>query len=45
MVKLICQKCNKVWYSSNELDGQKCSECGGLLKKSELSSKSQEVKQ
>lgn len=31
MVKLICKKCGKIWYTSNTKPDQKCSDCNGIL--------------
>lgn len=36
MIKLICQKCNHIWYTANTTPNQKCGECGGFLKEIEM---------
>lgn len=36
MIKLICQKCNHIWYTANTRPNQKCGECGGYLRETEL---------
>lgn len=46
MIKFICKKCGKVWYTANTSPDQKCDECGGLLEKSDESDeykKSQDI--
>lgn len=36
MVRYVCIKCGKVWYTSNTSPDQKCDDCGGLLKASDI---------
>lgn len=36
VIKLICQKCNHVWYTANTRPNQKCGDCGGYLRETEL---------
>lgn len=36
MIKLICKKCNKAWYTANTRSNQRCSDCNGLLVEEEL---------
>lgn len=36
MVKYVCSKCGKVWYTANTSSDQKCDDCGGILKESAL---------
>ena len=31
MIKLVCEKCDHVWYTSNTSDNQHCDECGERL--------------
>ena len=31
MIKLVCEKCDHVWYTSNTSDNQECDECGERL--------------
>lgn len=31
MIKLVCEKCDHVWYTSNTKDNQKCCACGERL--------------
>jgi hypothetical protein len=32
MVKLICQGCGTIWYSSCDMQGQTCDDCSAILK-------------
>lgn len=37
MVRYVCKKCGKVWYTSDTRNGQKCDDCGGgLIKEDKL---------
>jgi rRNA maturation endonuclease Nob1 len=36
MIKLICEKCSHIWYTSNTKPNQKCNDCGGALSEIEL---------
>lgn len=36
MIKLVCKKCGKIWYTSNTKPNQVCSNCGGLLAEDNL---------
>lgn len=36
MVKYVCVKCGKIWYTANTSSDQKCDDCGGELKEFEL---------
>lgn len=44
MIKLVCQKCGRVWYTSCETAiNDKCDACGGILKQEDIKeSKSEE---
>jgi DNA-directed RNA polymerase subunit RPC12/RpoP len=39
MIKYVCVKCGKVWYTANTSSDQKCDDCGGLLEDSEVCEK------
>jgi hypothetical protein len=36
MIKLVCQKCFRVWYTADTRPDQLCSECGGELKEEDI---------
>jgi transcription initiation factor IIE alpha subunit len=36
VIKLICKKCGKAWYTANTSSNQKCDDCGGTLEESEM---------
>lgn len=36
MIKLLCKKCGKVWYTANTQPNQKCNECSGDLVEVEM---------
>lgn len=36
MLKFICVKCGKVWYTANTSSNQKCDDCGALLEEAEV---------
>ncbi|MGH4119474.1 hypothetical protein [Clostridium sp.] len=31
MIRLVCKKCDHIWYTANTSINQKCDECGGIL--------------
>ncbi|MBK5240645.1 hypothetical protein [Clostridium sp.] len=31
MIRLVCEKCDHIWYTSNTSINQKCDECGEIL--------------
>jgi len=31
MIKLVCEKCDQIWYTANTNINQKCCECGEIL--------------
>jgi predicted nucleic acid-binding Zn-ribbon protein len=36
VIRLICEKCGHVWYTSNTRSNQKCSDCDGHLFETDL---------
>lgn len=36
VIRLVCSKCNHIWYTSNTRANQKCGDCGGILHETEL---------
>ncbi len=43
MIKFICKKCGKVWYTANTSSDQKCDDCGGSLEDTEVFKKNKNI--
>ena len=42
MIKLFCDKCKSVWYTSVEAEDQTCDKCGARLKRININSDNME---
>lgn len=45
MIKFICEKCGKIWYTANTSLDQKCDDCGGFLEDAETFNKRKNINQ